>query len=162
MKKFKFRLDSVLRLREFEEYKEMIELGKINQEMKTMSDKISDIDSEISRAYEIQEKDMRQGSISASDLQIYGEWIDNYRALVDFMKKEHEKIQERYQEKLEDVVKKKNKVKMLKKLKAKALNEYRKDYNYDESNQIEDIVSMNFAYGYEYEQEDEKVSGISI
>lgn len=154
MKKFKFRLDSVLKLREFEEYKERVELGKINKEINAVKELILTLESDIVTTFYNQELNMqrankeidsRKDKVQAQDLQIYAYSLESYRKHIQDLKQKAEELQKTYSFKLKDLIEKRNKVKMLKSLKEKSYRNYMKEYWNQENNQIEDIVNINYA-----------------
>ncbi|MBF0208122.1 MAG: flagellar FliJ family protein [Oligoflexia bacterium] len=144
MKKFKFRLDNVLKLREFEEYREKIELGKINNEVKKNNDKLGEINDDIDFTYSLLEQDVLSKKARAADLFLHTYFLESYRIHTNMLKNRAQSLNQKYQQQLDEVMKKRNKVKVLNKIKNRDKNEYYHKYLVDESNQLDDIINLRF------------------
>ena len=61
MKKFSFKLNGLLKLREFEEYVERVKLGKVNRRIKNILNKLDELERSSIKLFERQEKDLISG-----------------------------------------------------------------------------------------------------
>lgn len=151
MKNYHFRLENILKLREFEEYKEKIELGKINSKMKDIDYKIDELSNDIDTSFKLMKETLKGSKLINHELSLYNFWNESYREHIVYLKKERLKIEKEYNKKLEEVLKAKNRVKVLKKLKDKSLSKYKKDFIKFEANEIDDLIIQNKEFNKDME-----------
>ena len=139
MKKFKFSLEKVLSLREFEEKQAQIELGKAQSVVNDLNEQLKFIASERLKSNESRSK--------SSDLTFLMS-IENYINGLDYKKEklieELAQAQIILEEKRAIVVEAIKKRKSLEKLKEKQFESYKKEYNKEEEKILDEISSTKF------------------
>ena len=140
MKKFKFSLEKVLSLREFEEKQAQIELGKAQSVVNDINEQLKFIASERVKSNESRSK--------SSDLTFLMS-IENYINGLDYKKElliqELAKAQIILEEKRAIVIEAIKKRKSLEKLKEKQFESYKKEYNKEEEKILDEISSSKFS-----------------
>ena len=140
MKKFKFSLEKVLSLREFEEKQAQIELGKAQSVVNDLNEQLKFIASERVKSNESRSK--------SSDLTFLMS-IENYINGLDYKKElliqELAKAQIILEEKRAIVIEAIKKRKSLEKLKEKQFESYKKEYNKEEEKILDEISSTKFC-----------------
>ena len=140
MKKFKFSLEKVLSLREFEEKQAQIELGKAQSVVNDINEQLKFIASERVKSNESRSK--------SSDLTFLMS-IENYINGLDYKKEKliEELVQAQIilEEKRAIVVEAIKKRKSLEKLKEKQFESYKKEYNKEEEKILDEISSSKFS-----------------
>ena len=140
MKKFKFSLEKVLSLREFEEKQAQIELGKAQSVVNDLNEQLKFIASERLKSNESRSK--------SSDLTFLMS-IENYINGLDYKKEklieELAQAQIILEEKRAIVVEAIKKRKSLEKLKEKQFEEYKKQYNLEEEKILDEISTSKFC-----------------
>ena len=140
MKKFKFSLEKVLSLREFEEKQAQIELGKAQSVVNDINEQLKFIASERVKSNESRSK--------SSDLTFLMS-IENYINGLDYKKEllieELAQAQIILEEKRAIVVEAIKKRKSLEKLKEKQFESYKKEYNKEEEKILDEISSSKFS-----------------
>ena len=140
MKKFKFSLEKVLSLREFEEKQAQIELGKAQSVVNDLNDQLKFIASERLKSNESRSK--------SSDLTFLMS-IENYINGLDYKKEklieELAQAQIILEEKRAIVVETIKKRKSLEKLKEKQFESYKKEYNKEEEKILDEISTSKFC-----------------
>ena len=140
MKKFKFSLEKVLSLREFEEKQAQIELGKAQSVVNDINEQLKFIASERVKSNESRSK--------SSDLTFLMS-IENYINGLDYKKElliqELAKAQIILEEKRAIVIEAIKKRKSLEKLKEKQFESYKKEYNKEEEKILDEISSTKFC-----------------
>lgn len=140
MKKFKFSLEKVLSLREFEEKQAQIELGKAQSVVNDLNEQLKFIASERLKSNESRSK--------SSDLTFLMS-IENYINGLDYKKEklieELAQAQIILEEKRAIVVEAIKKRKSLEKLKEKQFESYKKEYNKEEEKILDEISTSKFC-----------------
>ena len=149
MQKFKFKLDGLLKVREFKEKKIKIELGEILREINAVEDKIAFANSAITETYEAQEvflKDPAQGQM----LQFFPQFIQGKKE--DIKNKENLlwALKKKYDKKIAELATARGEVKVMENFKEKKHGEWKKEKNKKEQEGIEEILQMR-ALGSEKE-----------
>jgi flagellar FliJ protein len=144
MQKFKFKLDGLLKVREFKEKKVKIELAEILKEIADTEDKIEKIKFAINEAYEAQEQFVAEAAagrmIQFFPMFIQGkkEDLKNKESLLWALKK-------KYAAKIEELGKARGEVKILENFKDKKMTEHRKAGMKKEQDEIEENFIMKNA-----------------
>ena len=140
MKKFKFSLEKVLSLREFEEKQAQIELGKAQSVVNDLNEQLKFIASERLKSNESRSK--------SSDLTFLMS-IENYINGLDYKKEklieELAQAQIILEEKRAIVVEAIKKRKSLEKLKEKQFESYKKEYNKEEEKILDEISTSKIC-----------------
>jgi flagellar FliJ protein len=142
MQKFKFKLDGLLKVREFKEKKIKIELGEILKEISVVEDKISEANRAISETYDAQEAFMKDSSSSGQMLQFFPMFIQGKKE--DIKNKENLlwSLKKKYDKKIAELATARGEVKVMENFKDKKKDEWTKDKNKKEQEAIEEILMM--------------------
>jgi len=125
MKKFKYKLNALLKLRRFTEEKVKIEIGKIVQEISSIKNEISVMHGDIAESYTAQE-DLAQDLSSSRTLQFFPFFIQGRKEKIKAKENILFSLEKRYQEKLKSLAIARGEVKVLEKLKTKKHDEYKR------------------------------------
>ena len=140
MKKFKFSLEKVLSLREFEQNQAQIELGKAQSVVNDLNNQLKYIASEIIRSNE-----SRSNSTDLNFLLSIENYVNGLNYKKEILLEELAKAQLVLEEKRAIVVEAIKKRKSLEKLKEKQLEEYKKQYNLEEEKVLDEISTSKFS-----------------
>lgn len=141
MQKFKFKLDGLLKVREFKEKKIKIELGEILKEISLVEEKIAAADAAISETYDAQEAFMKDPS-SGQMLQFFPLFIQGKKD--DIKNKENLmwSLKKKYDKKIAELATARGEVKVMENFKEKKKGEWTKEKNKKEQEAIEEILMM--------------------
>lgn len=141
MQKFKFKLDGLLKVREFKEKKIKIELGEILKEIGAVEDKIVLANKAIDETYEAQEVFMKDPS-AGKMLQFFPYFIHGKKE--DIKNKENLlwALKKKYDLKITELAAARGQVKVMENFKEKKLTEWTKERNKKELESIEEILMM--------------------
>ncbi|MBL7665759.1 MAG: flagellar FliJ family protein [Bacteriovoracaceae bacterium] len=118
MKKFKFKLEALLKLREFKEDKCKIEMGKIQKHIAACESQIEREKNEINEAYIAQRKMLERG-MAGRETQFIPTLVRGKEAKIVLLKKEIERKKIELQEKQAELIMLRADVKVMTKLKEK-------------------------------------------
>ena len=139
MKKFKFSLEKVLSLREFEEKQAQIELGKAQTIVNDLNNQLKYIASE-----KLKTNEARSNSSDLSFLISIEKYMNGLEYKKELLLEELAKAQLVLEEKRAIVVEAIKKRKSLEKLKEKQFDEYKKQYNLEEEKILDEISTSKF------------------
>lgn len=142
MKKFKFKLDGVLKVREFNEQKVKIELGTILRELNLVKEEIQKANDEITEAYNAQETALRNGKTTAQMLQFFPMFITGKKEYIKNKENLLWSLQKKYEKKVQDLATARGEVKIMENFKDKKKDEWSKEKNKKEQEAIEEILMM--------------------
>jgi flagellar FliJ protein len=140
MKKFKFSLEKVLSLREFEQNQAQIELGKAQSVVNDLNNQIKFIALEI-----VKSNESRANSTDLNFLLSIENYVNGLNYKKEILLEELAKAQLVLEEKRAIVVEAIKKRKSLEKLKEKQLEEYKKQYNLEEEKILDEISTSKFS-----------------
>lgn len=142
MQKFKFKLDGLLKVREFKEKKIKIELGEILKEMNDVEEKIALANTAISETYDAQEAFMQDSTSSGQMLQFFPLFIQGKKE--DIKNKENLlwSLRKKYDKKIAELAQARGEVKIMENFKEKKHGEWSKEKNKKEQEAIEEILMM--------------------
>ena len=146
MKKFDFRLQSLLRLRNFKEEKLKAEMGEIVSKMNNLRDDIINLDQDIEDAYNAQNKFLNE-KIGGQIIHFFGFYVQGKRDHIKVKKNEQEILKKKYEEKSIELAKAMGDVKVIENIKKKQFNQYRVDYNKKMQEDLEDLLRMKNENG---------------
>ncbi len=145
MKKFQFKLEALLKLREFNEKRLKIELGEILSEIQSTKDRIASIKHDISLSYETQEEMMKNPS-SGQVLQFFPYYIEGRKEEIRSRENYLYSLQRKYEFTLGELAKARGEVKVIENLKEKKKNEHKKEVEKKLQENIEEAVMVrNYA-----------------
>jgi flagellar FliJ protein len=142
MQKFKFKLDGLLKVREFKEKKVKIELGEILKEMNHVEELIAAANKAISETYDAQEAFMQDSTSSGQMLQFFPLFIQGKKE--DIKNKENLlwSLKKKYEKKIAELALARGEVKIMENFKDKKKDEWSKERNKKEQEAIEEILMM--------------------
>ncbi len=141
MQKFKFKLDGLLKVREFNEKKIKIELGEILREISAVEEKIAAANKAIEETYEAQETFMRDSS-SGQMLQFFPLFIQGKKEEIKNRENLLWSLKKKYDKKIAELAQARGEVKVMENFKEKKKDEWTKEKNKKEQEAIEEILMM--------------------
>ncbi len=126
MKKFEFRLQALLKVREFREKQVKSELGEILREIHLLKDENVKLDQDITEAYQSQEKLMAD-AVDAQFLNFYPYFIEGKKKNILNNENKIFALEKRYQAKLEELKQAKADVHVIEGLKEKEQVKHKKE-----------------------------------
>lgn len=126
MKKFNFRLESLLKYREFTEKKLKEELGEINKRIQNLRERKSGLNSDIDMTYNLQEN-LGQNIEKAGVYQFVPQHILAKKMHISKTDKEIDETMKLFNEKVEELKKARGETKVVERLKEKEMGEYKKE-----------------------------------
>lgn len=141
MQKFKFKLDGLLKVREFKEKKIKIELGEILKEIGVVEGNIAAANKAIDETYEAQETFMQDPSLGKM-IQFFPYFIQGKKD--DIKNKENLlwALKKKYDAKITELATARGQVKVMENFKDKKKGEWTKERNKKEQEAIEEILMM--------------------
>ena len=140
MKKFLFRLEAPKKLRKFKEYEKKVELGYLVREKMDLEEKIKTDRQALDGLYENQEN-LNATSLS---LRFYSLNNEALRKRVKNNESKILKIQVGIEDKIKELVKAKNDVKIIDNIEKKQIIKFKKDYDRKINKELEDIYQNRF------------------
>ena len=141
MKGFNFKLDALLKLREFNEQKVKTQVGVVLKEINRIEEKINEIDKSIRETYQSQEELMKKPS-DAHMLTFFPFYLKSRKDDLKIQQNLLEKSNEKYTELLNELKQARGEVKVLDNMKGRKKKEFVKKKNKKESEEIEDILNL--------------------
>jgi flagellar FliJ protein len=141
MKKFEFKLDGLLKVREFKEKKIKIELGEILREIGAVEDKIAAAEKAITETYSAQEAFMKDPS-QAHMIQFFPYFIQGKKEDIKNKQNLLWSLKKKYDKKIEELALARGEVKVMENFKEKKKGEWTKEKNKKEQEDIEEILMM--------------------
>jgi flagellar FliJ protein len=141
MQKFKFKLDALLKVREFKEKKVKIELGEILKEISAVEEKIALANIAIDETYEAQEIFMKDPS-AGKMIQFFPYFIQGKKE--DIKNKENLlwALKKKYDVKITELATARGEVKVMENFKEKKKGEWTKEYNKKEQEAIDELLMI--------------------
>ncbi|GAB4411391.1 MAG: hypothetical protein OHK0056_15290 [Bacteriovoracaceae bacterium] len=136
-KKFQFRLEALLKLREFKEQEIKIELGNILKEIAYVEEEIKTLNIHIDESYKSQEN-IPAGQASGKFMSFFPAYVEAKKA--DILAKENIlfSLRKRYKEKLKEMHVARGETKVIDKLKEKEKTAFKKETEKKMQQDIED------------------------
>ncbi len=141
MKRYKFKLEAVLKLRKFKEENIKLELGKINQEIDRIEHEIAKQKQDIADGYASQEAILKEGSDSRA-VSFFPMFLDGKKAHIEKLQNELWIWRKKYEAKRDELTHARGEVKVMESLKEKDMLAFKKEQSKLENKKIEDIVHM--------------------
>ncbi len=141
MQKFKFKLDALLKVREFKEKKIKIELGELLKEISLIEEKIVFANKAIDETYQAQEAVMTDPEAGRM-LQFFPYFIQGKKE--DIKNKENLlwALRKKYDAKILELAKTRGEVKVMENFKEKKFGEWTKEKNKKEQEAIDEILMI--------------------
>lgn len=144
-KKFKFKLEALLKVRKFREEQLKVELGSINQEMQQVRNRIEELKNEIKESYLEQEK-VFETDTSGQLARFFPYYIDAKRADIKANENLLHSLGKRYENKLKEVGEAMGESKLISNMREKEKDSWKKKNDKKELSEIEEVLSMRNAY----------------
>lgn len=140
-KKFKFKLDGLLKVREFKEKKIKIELGEILKEISIAEAQIAEANLAIDETYKAQEDFMKDPS-AGQMIQFFPYFIQGKKEAIKNKENLLWSLRKKYDKKIQELAEARGEVKVLENFKDKKQIEWKKDKDKKEHEAIEEILMM--------------------
>ncbi len=144
MAKFNFKLEGLLKLREFKEDQLRNELGEIVRKLNQTRDDIERLNKEIDEAYFSQEKVLASPE-SAQMARFFDYFIRGKKEHIKDKESALYSIQKKYEKKAAELAQAMGEVKVMDNLKQKHFDEFKHENDKIEQNKIEEFVIMRAA-----------------
>lgn len=141
MKGFKFKLDGLLKLREFKENSIKSQLGGILKEINRVEGKIEEIEKSIDESYKSQEEFLAQPA-AGEMIKFFPYFIQGRKEDLAAQHNLLRGLRNQYEQKLLELKKARGDVKVLENMKDKKSSEFRKAANKKREADIEDILNL--------------------
>jgi flagellar protein FliJ len=141
MKKYKFRLESVLKIRKFKEDKIKIEVGDILKKINETNNQIMAIESSINDAYMSQNELLAEPS-TGTMAQFFPFYIEGRKRDREQKERQLDALHRAYEDKMTELAKARGEVKVLDKMKEKKKNAHNKEQEKKRQEDIDDILRM--------------------
>ena len=141
MQKFKFKLDALLKVREFKEKKIKIELGEILKEIGLVENKITAANIAIDESYQAQETVLADPA-SGRMIQFFPYFIQGKKEDIKNQENLLWALKKKYENKIKELATARGEVKVMENFKEKKKGEWTKEKNKKETEAIEEIIMM--------------------
>ena len=143
MKKFKFKLETVLKLREFKEEEAKLKLGEVVREMEEENYKINNLKKELDELYKQKDQMMKNPS-SARMLSFFPTYLKTKKE--DILAHENivYSLQKKYEKKRQELAEAMGEVKVMENMKEKDHQQYKKEATRKNGQDLEDILNMRY------------------
>lgn len=140
-KKFKFKLDALLKLREFNEQKVKVELGQLIQEIQSVKDRISDLERQIDETYREQEGVLETPS-SGQFARFFPYFIQAKKEDIKNNENILYALEKKKEAKLKEMQQRMGEVKVMENLKEKDKQSFKKESEKKMQSDIEEILML--------------------
>lgn len=139
--KFKFKLDALLKVREFKEQKIKIELGQLLKEISSVEEKIALAHKAIDECYEAQDAILRDPT-SGSMLQFFPYFVKGKKEDIKNNENLLYALKKKYANKMTELAMARGEVKVMENFKEKKKDEWKKHKDKKEFENIEELIQM--------------------
>ena len=141
MKKFKFRLEALKKLREFKEKRLKVELGEILREIRNVEDRLDEISHEVDEGYRSQETVLEEDT-EGRLIKFYPMFFQGKAADRVKNKEKLKELNKKYNDKLEELKIARGETKVLEKLEEKEFTKFKKTQERKEQEELEETFQM--------------------
>lgn len=141
MQKFKFKLDAVLKMREFKEKKIKIELGEILKEISDVEEKIAAANKAIDETYSAQETFMADPAAGRM-IQFFPYFIQGKKEEIKNKENLLWALKKKYDAKITELATARGEVKVMENFKDKKKGEWTKEYNKKQQENIDELLMI--------------------
>ena len=141
MKKFKFKLEGLLKLRKFDEQRVKLEIGQIVSEIQKVKDRIEQLHQDINEAYKARDIELKE-NVSGQFLHFFPMFLKGKQEDIENNESLLFALQRKYDAKIAELNEVRGKVKVVENLKEKELDKHKKMVNKKEEEKIQDILLM--------------------
>lgn len=137
MKKFNYKLEALKQLKDFNEHKVKIEIGKVNREIAQIKEKLAQCDLHLSESYDSHQSVAEEGS-SARLMSFYPLFTEGKNAQIQKYKNILYSLEKKYDALLEELRGKRAEAKLMAEMKEKAKTKFKKELNKKQEIEIQD------------------------
>lgn len=128
MKKYKFKLDALLKIRKIREDQCKMEIGRIQVQITNLKNEVEKHNAGISEAYVLQEKSLESGATGLEN-RFHPYFVEGKRAHINKLEEQIEELEYRVQKFFQILSKLRADVKVIEEMKEKDKTEYKKQLN---------------------------------
>lgn len=139
MKKYKFKLDALLKIRKLKEEQCKMEIGRIQVRIRELEDEIKQQHAGIDEAYEMQEKAL-QGGMEGLEVRFHPYYVQGKRTHIKALEAEKARYQEYVEYKYDELSRFRADVKVIEQMKERDLKAHKKRIEKKMNEQIEEQV----------------------
>jgi|GEM_PF-580817 len=150
--KFKFKLEALLKVREFKEKNLKVELGRIIQEIELQKERIVQINSDIDQSYQTHDQ-MVNEVVSGSFLQFFPAYLKGKKAELELAHNNLDSLQKKMEAKLIELAQARGETKVLENQKDREKTVHKKEIDKKIHEDIEELFIMRRSF--QVEEQDE-------
>lgn len=140
--KYKFKLQGLLRLREFREYQVKLKISQINKRIYEINNQIAREKKEIEESHNSM-CDMVEAGISGEMISFFPYFIQGKEQRIKQLQEELVQRKNEYKETIAELSEARGEVKLIEKMKEKDFDKYKKELQKKEDKILEDLVQVN-------------------
>jgi len=141
MQKFQFKLNGLLKVREFKEKRIKIELGEVLKEITTVEETIAKLHRDIDETYKAQE-DLMKDPAAGKMIQFFPYFIQGKQEDIKLKENMLYALRKKYERKVQELAEARGEVKVLENFKDKKKTEWRKEYDKKIQEDMEEFVML--------------------
>ena len=138
---YKFKLEALLKVREFREHNLKIELGRIVQERESNNARIEQINRDIDEGYRSQDE-LVNGEITGNEIQFFPYYLQGKKDDLERTMKKLGEVEVSLQKKLQELAVARGESKLLENMRTNDFDRFKKDLEKKQHNQIEELFIM--------------------
>lgn len=141
MKKFKFRLEAILKLKKMEEEKVKMDIGKIQFQINTREQQVAIEHQEIELAYSTHQAELAKG-LKGDEITFHPYFVEGKKKKIGILENEIKELNTKKEELLVKLGQARAQTKVYSEMKDKEKSKYRKEINKKQEENIEESVRM--------------------
>lgn len=141
MKRYKFKLEALLKIRKIKEDKCKQEIGRMQIELSEIKNEIIVHDLDVATAFNDQEESLAEG-IEGLSARFYPYFVEAKHNNIKILKQEQKVMEARIQDKFRELASLRADVKVIDKMKEKDFAKFKKEKNKKESADLEELSQM--------------------
>ncbi len=141
MQKFHFKLNGLLKVREFREKKLKIELGEILKSINEVEERIIKLNKEIDESYNAFQN-LTKSSTTGRMVQFFPYFVDGKREDIKNNESKLYALKKKYEHKIQELRQAKGEVKVIENLKEKKQQEWKKEFDKKLQEELEEFVIL--------------------
>ena len=138
-KKYKFKLDAVLKIRKLKEEQVKMEIGRLNVEINNYENMVKQHSDNISEAYQAQEAELGKGLVGL-EARFHPYFVQGKRAHIEALQAEIKMLQAKREKLYHDLNTRRGEVKVIENLKEKDYQAFKKQMNKKINENLEEDV----------------------
>lgn len=139
MKKYKYKLEALLKIRKLKEERCKMEIGRFQVKIKEIEDQITKHNSGIDEAYDLQEKSLASG-IEGLEVRFHPYFVQGKRSHIEALQNEKSRLEHYVKQLFAQLAQLRANVKVLEKMKEKDKRNYKKQLDKKMNERIEEQV----------------------